>query len=124
MANPALVSGPLVFGFQRNVAGTWQNSAGTLFTPPSAFARNVWQSWEVDYTVGASTLTLTIDGTTATIPTSITAVDTTTPYRLVIFANGPDRPVYLDAVPEPSTFALAALGVGMLVFRFRKSRIG
>ena len=85
-----------------------------------------WQRYTIDYTIGASTYTLGIDGTTVSgIP--VRAIG-----DLERFSIEPDQqrvggvtyPLYVDAVvPQPCSLAMLAAGLmGLLAYAWRKRR--
>jgi len=85
---------------------------------PITFTPGQWQKWEVDYEIGASTMTVTIDGNVAT--------------DVPVMAPGVlDRVTYMadrwgcwdEIIPEPSSFGLLSMGLlGLLAFGRHKRR--
>lgn len=107
--------------------GSWHDWIyGTDFAGPSGLLFDTWQEWRLDYTVGATTATLTVAGTTATAPARDTYPDGSGGTGMAAFEiwsnknNYPDNDVYLDDidVPEPATLALLVIG-GCLIMRRR-----
>jgi hypothetical protein len=103
--------------FYRNANGTWgATNVGGTFAGPTSFQADTWQHWVLDYTVGAASATLTIDGIGASIPASHTTLQGSSGVLSIISNYGsanPARPFYFDSVPEPSSLA-AVGGVGLL----------
>ncbi len=79
------------------------------------FTNGQWQKWEVDWTVGSSSLKVSVDGTSAIFNGASALGNGTTLIDKMYFATGGDgQSYYIDAVPEPSGFVLFA-GLGTFV---------
>jgi len=116
-----------------NTARAWVRPNGAGFveavgpgfgvtTTTVPYATDVWQEWDLDYVVGASTFTVSVNGISATGLQSLSSgsVD------FIEFDNGIQSPgsVFLDAVnpgvasvPEPATVGLGAVGLCLLLAR-------
>jgi len=102
--------------FYRYANGNWETSgvAGT-YSGPSSFAANTWQRWTLDYTVGAASATLTIDGVSASILAANTVLQGSNGILTIIAGGG--QPIYFDNVPEPTSVAAVAIGALALMRR-------
>ena len=68
------------------------------------YSTNTWQEWDLEYAIGASTFSVTVNGVTASGFTS----ETTGPVGFADLFNGVKNPAgsfYLDAVPQATTGA-------------------
>lgn len=90
------------------------------------YSEDVWQEWDLQYAIGASTFDVTVNGVTATGFASPTSGE----IGFVSLFNGVRSPgsIYLDgvptanaAVPEPSSAILAVLGLAALGLVKRRS---
>jgi hypothetical protein len=127
-----------------NTARAWirPNGAGFVETVGAGFATtettvpyatDVWQEWDLDYVVGASTFGFSVDGVSRSGITSLTSgsVD------FVEINNGvaSSGSIFVDAVlpastggpdsgvPEPSTVGCGALGFAALWRRYRRRQL-
>lgn len=99
------------------------DGAGNVLAVGPGFA---WQEWDLEYAVGASTFSVTVNGVTASGFTSDTtgAVDDA---DLFNGARSPAGVFYLDAVPAASTVApepgaLGPAGLALLALAVRRFR--
>jgi len=90
------------------------------------YSEDVWQEWDLQYTIGASTFDVSVNGVTATGLASPTSGE----IGFASLFNGVRSPgsIYLDgvpaanaAVPEPSSAILAVLGFVALCLAKRRS---
>jgi len=122
--------GSRLINIWRNASGLWEAQGMGAFAGPASLLFDTWQKWELDFVVGASAATLTINGVSASVPATNTTLNTNPAYRLGVWTNGPaDNQIYLDnitpvvevpAVPEPSTAALLLTFAAAFVFGRRR----
>ncbi len=87
------------------------------------YLSDTWQKWELDYVVNATTYDLTIDGTQAT---GLSVLESGGAVGSIRFSKGGGvsaKEYFVDAVPEPSTFALLSIG-GLMMLIWRRRRTG
>jgi PEP-CTERM motif len=103
-----------------NGLGTVQDSWSGVITP-GVYVAGAWQKWELDYTIGATTSTVTVDsGAPVTLIVPGGAANSTGFGHLSLFHNG-NQTFYLDSVPEPTTAGLVGLcGLGLVGRRRRQ----
>jgi hypothetical protein len=104
-----------------NTARAWVrgNGAGDVIAVGPGFAltdtglnylTNTWQLWELDYVIGSSTFSVSVDGNSASGFNSLTSGNVSV---VDLFNSAPDGSFYVDAVPaavpEPGSWVIAAL---------------
>jgi hypothetical protein len=97
--------------------GVWPPATSSSVTYSAA----KWQKWAIDYTIGASSLTLSVDGNSDTLATIGSGSLSSISFISSAFGTG----CYIDAVPtpEPGTLTILAMGlVGMLAYAWKKRR--
>lgn len=100
------------------------DSAGVVQFTGLYYQVNTWQKWEIDYVVGESSYTLTVDGNSATLGSGYMMNPGATAVG-AIFLDGYSSAseVYVDDIlvtPEPAT--LSVLGIGALLVGLRRRR--
>ena len=84
------------------------------------FITDTWQKMEIDWVVGADTFSLTFDGATVSGLT-VRSTDAVSFTGVFLRSEVIGKDVYFDAVPEPVTVGLMALG-GLVTILVRKYR--
>jgi hypothetical protein len=121
----ALGSGTAIFNIGTQSTGRMRYLDYTTMTQVETtvpYTAGTWQKWAVDYKIGDATLTLSVDGNSQVIPTSW---GTGGNWDFLQIAQGRYlagvASIYVDAVPEPSTSAMAIAGLmGLLAYAWRK----
>lgn len=92
------------------------SDTGIDYTP------NVWQRWAVSYEVGSATFSANVAGVGVTGLTSFTSGSV----AAIEFLNGSSvsGAVYVDAVPEPASLLMLALGLVVVAGRAQWARAG
>ena len=91
-----------------------------------SYQTGVWQKWEFDYTIGASTYTMAVDGVSSGAISNLSRGGPGNLQGLGFWQGTSDAiPYFIDSIPvaeipEPSSFALLAFGMASLVCRARK----
>ena len=97
----------------------YEGGSGTNFK--ADWDDDVWKRVDIEYTLGATTATLTVDGGTPVPFLSISNAPITSISELHFATASPyDQEFNIDAVPEPATMVLLSLG-GLGLLRRRKA---
>ena len=89
-------------------SGDMKRFAGAIFDTDLDFALDQWQKWQIDYAIGQPDFTLTLGPNSNKVPLRIPI--TAAGFGEFRLGSEPGGAMFFDAVPEPSTFALVALG--------------
>lgn len=83
------------------------------------WAFDKWQKWEVDYVLGASTYSLTLDGVTVSGIAVANASTTVSSFR---HGGRVDWEYFIDSVPEPNSLAMLSIGSFALFARRKRAK--
>lgn len=116
---------PADFVFLTTIRGGVVNAYnGSAYVPTSTtILTNQWSTWEISYTRGASTFSWLVNGVGDTAAPTLPGASGRDIGFTNLFGNNSSSldggfPVYLDAVPEPGSIVLLAMGgFGLLVRR-------
>lgn len=87
------------------------------------YTPGVWQEWRLEYAIGASTFSVTVNGSTASGLNSVSSGGVG--FLWLVNGNNPTGSVYFDAIPIPEPTSITLLmfgGIGLIAARRRRRK--